>query len=416
MKLDLTNILVKISKKDREQASNAKKVLESKTGLGNDYLGWLDYASKLDNNYVNEIYDYACNLHNKVDILVVCGIGGSYLGSKAVIDAINGLDFTHQVIYLGNTFSANYTKKVLDYLQDKRFAVNVISKSGTTTETAIAFRLLKQLLISQHKDQYNQYIVATTDAKSGALRKMCEAENYKSYVLPSNIGGRYSVITPVGLLPIAFACKEKLFPFIEGIRKAEVDLMKDNDIATEYATCRYRLAKKYQVEALVSYEPQFLGLADWYKQLFGESEGKEHQGLYPTKLIYSTDLHSLGQFVQEGSPILFETLIKIKETNEDIEILEDNDNYDGLNYLAGEKLSWVNEQALTGTLIAHTQEGNVPNIIIELDRLDPYNVGYFIYFMMKSCGVSAYLLGVNPFNQPGVEIYKKQMFRLLGKE
>lgn len=405
----------------QEKINDIHEKMHNKDIEGKEYLGWLDLPYDYSEKEVASIYDVSNTIRNKYDTLVVCGIGGSYLGSRAVIEAINGLysDDKMKIVYFGNTFSPTYTSQVLEYLKNRNFIVNVISKSGTTTETAIAFRMLKQLLESKYtKDEVNSRIIATTDKDSGLLRKLVEENCYQSFVIPSNIGGRYSVFTPVGLLPIASANID-VYDFLLGAKKAYKDLL-DSDLksnpAYQYALVRYLLYKKgYAVETLINYEPHFAMLAEWWKQLFGESEGKQGKGLLPDSVIFSTDLHSLGQFIQDGSKIMFETILKSRNSQFDVEIKKDDKNFDELNYLSGVKMSYINEQALLGTLSAHEQEGNVPNIIIEYDKMNAFNLGYLLYFFMKSCAMSGYLLGVNPFNQPGVEIYKRNMFKLLGK-
>ena len=320
---------------------------------------------------------------------------------------------------MGNTFSSTYTAQVLKYLEDKEFAINVISKSGTTTETSIAFRLVKELAIKKYgKEKANKRIYATTDKARGALKNESNIEGYKTFVIPDDIGGRYSVLTAVGLLPIAVSGQD-IREILAGASQARLDFenpnVNDNE-AYKYAVARYILNKKgYPVEMFVTYEPHFQKLGEWFKQLFGESEGKEGKGLLPDSVTYSTDLHSLGQFVQEGTKVLFETIFTVTNPQIDLEIQSDESNLDGLNYLAGKKMSFVNEKAFLGTLEAHEVDGKVPNVLITMDKMNAYNYGYLVYFFEKACAMSAYLLGINPFNQPGVEIYKKNMFKLLGK-
>ena len=394
--------------------------IRAKKGLGADFLGWERQPLNYDKDEVRRIKEAAAFIRENYEVLVVCGIGGSYLGARAVIEALHGLyGADHlEIIFLGHTFSSTHTAQVIEYLKNKRFAINVISKSGTTTETSIAFRLLKTLLEKQvGKTKAKQGIICTTDAEKGALRELATSEGYLTFTLPSDIGGRFSVLTPVGLLPIA-ASGIDIDALLEGAASgaAEFDNPDLNaNLAYRYAVIRQALSASKRVEMLVTYEPHFAQLSEWFKQLFGESEGKEGKGLLPTSASFSTDLHSLGQFIQQGSPLLFETVLFVKQPALDINIPLTASDLDGLNYLAGRPLSYVNEKAFLGTLDAHANAGNVPNLVIELEKLDSFNLGHLLYFFMKSCAMSAYLLGVNPFNQPGVEVYKRNMFKLLGK-
>ncbi len=404
----------------KDKITSVMDTIENKSGAGNDFLGWLDYTSKLDKAVVKDLVETAKYLRSEVDVLVVIGIGGSYLGARAAIDAINGLYSKDkmEIIYLGNTLSSNYTYQVLDYLKDKKFAINVISKSGTTTEPAIAFRLCKELLIEKvGKEKANKLIIATTDKARGALKTEADAENYHSFIIPDDVGGRYSVITPVGLLPMAVAgidIEEFIDGIIEGEKEYSVKDIEKNP-AYRYGATRYLLNQLgYPSEMFISYEPQMAMINEWLKQLFGESEGKEGKALLPTSCTFTTDLHSMGQFIQQGSPVIFETIIKPQTVKYDLTIKEEKTDLDGLNYLAGKKLSYVNDQAYLGTLKAHT-EGQVSANILEIEALDAKNLGNLFYFFMRSCAMSAYLLDINPFDQPGVEIYKKNMFTLLGK-
>ena len=353
---------------------------------------------------------------------MVAGIGGSYLGARSALDALKGIKGVDkpEIIFMGQTFSPNYTHQVLEYLKDKKFAINVISKSGTTTETSIAFRLLKSLLEEKvGKEEARKSIFAVTDKEKGALKTLCNQEGYSTYVLPGNIGGRYSVLTPVGLFPLAAAGVD-VKAMLKGAQEAKKEF--DNaDLKTNmcyrYAVSRdYMYRHSHPVEMYVTYEPQMSQISEWLKQLFGESEGKEKKGLLPTSVTFSTDLHSLGQFVQDGSPILFETILNVINPNDDVVIPSDKDDLDGLNYLAGKKLSYVNQMAYQGTLKAHEVDGGVPCNIITIEKMDAKTLGYLFYFFMRACAMSAYLLEINPFNQPGVEIYKKNMFHLLGKK
>jgi glucose-6-phosphate isomerase len=420
--LDLDNIIHPLdleAYKEKVQAVHA--MIESKSGAGNDYLGWLDWPKTYDKAEFELIKKSAKYIRENFDILVVAGIGGSYLGARAAIEALQGLYFDNklEIIFLGQTLSSTYTKQVLDHLKGKKFAINVISKSGTTTETSIAFRLLKDLLESQvGKEEARKAIFATTDAKSGALRKLATQEGYVTFTLPGDIGGRYSVLTAVGLLPIAAAGLD-IDALMAGALKAYEDTNNDDLLHNncyKYAVARDFLYRQhYGVEMFVTYEPQFAMISEWLKQLYGESEGKEKKGLLPSSVTFSTDLHSLGQFIQEGSSVLFETIIYINNPTLDLDIPFDAQDLDGLNYLVGKKLSAVNEQAFRATLDAHVIEGKVPNLVISLEKLDEFNLGYLFYFFMRSVAMSGYLLEINPFNQPGVEVYKRNMFKRLGK-
>ncbi|MGA0876154.1 MAG: glucose-6-phosphate isomerase, partial [Bacilli bacterium] len=353
----------------------------------------------------------------------VCGIGGSYLGARAVIEAIRGLlpstKKEIEIIYLGQTFSPTYTQQVLNYLEHKKFAINVISKSGTTTETSIAFRLLKALLEKKvGVAEARKAIFATTDKEKGALRSLANQEGYVTFNLPDDIGGRYSVLTAVGLLPIAVAGID-IQALMAGAKEAMTlytSSQIETNLAVQYAIARHQLYEEKSVEMFVTYEPQFAMIAEWLKQLFAESEGKENKGLLPGSVSFSTDLHSVGQFIQDGSPILFETVLFVKKPALDVSVPLNVQDADGLNYLAGRPLSFVNEKAYLGTLQAHVEEGQVPVILLTLDQMDAHHLGHLLYFFMKACAYSGYLLGINPFNQPGVEIYKRNMFRLLGKK
>lgn len=422
MKLIETNLRQTIDYKSyTDRVISIHRAIKTRKAVGSDFLGWERHPGTYNRDEVSAIKEAASYIRANFDILVVCGIGGSYLGSRAVIEAINGLYGTDQleIIYLGHTFSPTHTSQVLHYLQGKRFAVNVISKSGTTTETSIAFRLLKSLLEKQlTKDEIKHAIYCTTDAIKGSLRQLANAEGYQTFTLPDDIGGRFSVLTPVGLLPIAAAGID-IQALLDGALSAmnefdTPDLAKN--LAYRYAVIRHALYAQKHVEMYVTYEPQFSQLSEWLKQLFGESEGKESKGLLPTSASFSTDLHSLGQYIQAGAPILFETIIYVNKPLLDVNVPLFASDLDELNYLAGRPLSYINEKAFLGTLDAHVNTGNVPNLIIEIERLDAFALGHLLYFFMKSCAMSAYLLNVNPFNQPGVEVYKRNMFKLLGKK
>ena len=411
-----------IVKSYQEDVARINKMIDEKTGAGNDFLGWVDWPVNYDKKELERIIKDAQYVRDNFDILVVCGIGGSYLGARAALEALNGLksDDKLEVIFMGQTFSPNYVAQVMKYLEGKRFAVNVISKSGTTTETSISFRLLKELLEKQvGKDGARKAIYATTDKEKGALKTLCNQEGYATYVLPANIGGRFSVLTAVGLFPLAAAGID-IKAMLAGAAEAR-DVYDSTDL--EKNLCyRYAITRDYMyrhgkpVELYVTYEQQMSQISEWLKQLFGESEGKEKKGLFPASVTFSTDLHSLGQFVQDGTPVLFETIINVLNPRYDIKIPHDDEDLDGLNYLEGKNLAFVNQKAFEGTLKAHTEEGGVPCNVLTVDRLDAKTLGHLFYFFMRACAMSAYLLDINPFNQPGVEIYKKNMFHLLGKK
>ena len=397
-------------------------MIDEKTGPGNDYLGWVDWPEDYDREELERIIKDAQYVRDNFDILVVCGIGGSYLGAKCALDALKGLKSPDklEIIFMGQTFSPNYVSQVMEYLKGKNFAINVISKSGTTTETSISFRLLKDLLEKQvGKEKARRAIFATTDKEKGALKTLCNQEGYATYVLPSNIGGRYSVLTAVGLFPLAAAgidVKAMLLGAQEA-RKAYDNTDLKNNLCYRYAVTRdYMYRHNRPVEMFVTYEPQMSQISEWLKQLFGESEGKEKKGLFPSSATFSTDLHSLGQYVQDGTPLLFETILNVVNPEGDIVIPHDDQDLDGLNYLEGKNLAFVNQKAFEGTLKAHEEDGGVPCNVITIERLDAKTLGHLFYFFMRACAMSAYLLDINPFNQPGVEIYKKNMFHLLGKK
>lgn len=396
--------------------------IENKTGAGNDFLGWLNYPDTYDKEEFERIIKAAKYVRDNYEVLVVCGIGGSYLGARAAIEAINGLHSNKkpEIIFIGQTFSSDYIYETLEYIKDKKFAINVISKSGTTTETAISFRLLKEMLEKKvGKEEARKAIFATTDKEKGALKELSTKEGYETFTLNSDVGGRFSVLTPVGLFPLAVAGID-IASLMSGAHQAMKELKEpliENNPAYKYAVIRdHMYHSNKQVEMFVTYEPRLVQLGEWFKQLFGESEGKEEKGLLPDSATFSTDLHSLGQFIQQGSKVLFETILCLDKPNKDVVIPHDDENLDGLNYLENKQLSFVNKQAFLGTLKAHFEDGKVNHVLLEMDHLDAYSLGYLFYFFMKTCAMSAYLLDVNPFNQPGVEIYKKNMFHLLGKK
>ncbi len=402
-----------------EKVKEINKAINEKTGLGNDFLGWAKYPENYDKEEFDRIEKAGKFIQDNCEALVVCGIGGSYLGARAAIEALNGLFPTNKVkiLFFGNTFDSDYGGQILDYLKGKKFAINVISKSGTTTETSVGFRLVRELLESQvGKQEASKYIFATTDKEKGALIELAKKYGYERFVLPDDVGGRYSVFTAVGLIPMAAAGID-IKAFMDGAYEG----MKEYDTPTLNEAYKYAVARRalYEsgksVEFFVTYKLQLVQLAEWWKQLYGESEGKDGKGLLPDSATFTTDLHSLGQFVQEGSKILFETVLNVEEPGREVYIPHDEDNLDGLNYLEGKGIDYVNKKAFEGTLDAHVNTGNVPNLVINVTKLDAFHLGKLLYFFMRACAMSAYLNGVNPFNQPGVEIYKKNMFHLLGK-
>ena len=404
------------------QVELAHQQLESRSGAGNDFLGWLDLPVNYDKEEIARIKEAAKKIREDSDVLLVAGIGGSYLGARAVVEAVKGLYHNDtedglKIYFCGNTISPTYLNDIIKVTKGKRFSINVISKSGTTTETALAFRVLRKLLEdSVGPEEANKRIYATTDRAKGTLKQLADAQGWPTFVVPDDVGGRYSVLTAVGLLPIACAGIDidALMKGAADAREAYSVCSKDND-AYRYAMTRNILYRKGKVvETLAAFEPDFTMMNEWYKQLFGESEGKDQKGLMPTSCIFSTDLHSMGQFLQDGSRTMFETYVDIKNTREDFYIEPLEGNFDGLNFLADQNMSVVNRKAMEGTILAHN-DGGVPIGVIEVDSLDAYNVGYLIYFFWKACAVSGYLLSVNPFDQPGVESYKKNMFALLGK-
>lgn len=408
------------------EAKEAIEKLEKGTGLGNDYIGWTDLASSISAEFIADINATAAILKENCDVVVVAGIGGSYLGAKAVIEAFSN-SFAHLlqqkgqpvVLFAGHNISEDYLFELTQYLSGKRFGVINISKSGTTTETALAFRLLKKQCEDERgKDMARKVIVAITDANKGAARVCADKEGYKSYVIPDNVGGRYSVLTPVGLLPIAVAGFDiaelvKGAADMEKMTSSEVPF--EENISAVYAAARnalYRTGKK--IEILVNFQPKLHYFAEWWKQLYGESEGKDNKGIYPSSVDFSTDLHSMGQWIQEGERTIFETVLSIDKVQYSVLVPSDEENLDGLNFLAGKHVDEVNKMAELGTQLAHV-DGGVPNIRITIPELKEYWIGQLIYFFEKACGISGYMLQVNPFNQPGVEAYKKNMFALLNK-
>lgn len=399
---------------------SATDLLNSREGKGSDFLGWEDLPVTYDKEEFSRIKKAAEKIRSNSDILVVIGIGGSYLGSKAAIEMLGNhfkVEGELEVVFAGHQISSTYMMDLVDYLSGKDFSINVISKSGTTTEPALAFRFFKKLLIEKYgKVEASKRIYATTDKDKGALRSLSDKEGYESFIVPNDVGGRFSVLTAVGLLPIA-ASGINIDEIMAGAEAAYYEYLNnplESDI-TKYVAIRnilYRKGKK--IEMLVSYEPSFQYLGEWWKQLFGESEGKENKGLFPASASFSTDLHSLGQYIQDGERHLFETVLTVKKAKREITIEEDELNLDGLNYLAGKTIDYVNRQAYLGTLLAHS-DGGVPNMLIEIPEISAKSFGHLVYFFEKACAISGYMLGVNPFDQPGVEDYKKNMFALLEK-
>jgi glucose-6-phosphate isomerase len=395
-----------------------------KTGKGNDFLGWVDLPAEISGDLLQDIEETATALRSKTDYLVVVGIGGSYLGAKAVIEALKDSfdDFKSggtKVLYAGQNLSEDYMAELMNFLSDKEYGICVISKSGTTTEPAVAFRILKNHL--EHKvgkEEARKRIIAITDKERGALKVLANQEGYKTYIVPDDVGGRYSVLTPVGLFPIAVSGFD-IRALVEGAKAMRSRCLASPDLkqnpAAVYAAARNALYQKgFDIELLINFSPRLMYFTEWWKQLYGESEGKEHKGIFPAGANFTTDLHSMGQYIQEGRRVLFETLISVENPRHELSIPEDEQNLDGLNYLAGKRIEYVNEMAEKGTVLAHI-DGGVPNIKIRIPQIDAYNLGQMIYFFELACAYSGYILGVNPFDQPGVEAYKKNMFALLRK-
>lgn len=407
------------------KAVEAMHTLMSKTGEGNDFLGWIDLPTNYDKEEFARIKKSAEYIKNNSDVLVVIGIGGSYLGARAVIEAVKSSNYnllakdTPQILFIGNSISPAKLNETVRLCEGKDICVNVISKSGTTTEPAIAFRVFRDLVNSKYsKEEAQKRIFCTTDAHKGTLKELADTEGYETFVVPDDVGGRFSVLTAVGLLPIAVSGVD-IDELMAGAAKAQNELcsedINENDCLNYAAVRNCFYNKGLKLENFISFEPDMAMFNEWIKQLFGESEGKNGKGLFPTSCVFSTDLHSLGQYIQEsGAGLMFETVIKFNECDDDYVIGEQEGNLDGLNFLSGEKMSLVNDKARQGTLLAHT-EGGVGNLVLEVEKKDAANIGYLIYFLEKACAISGYILGVNPFNQPGVESYKKNMFALLGK-
>ncbi len=408
-------------KAEVEAAHNA---LNNATGKGSDFLGWLTLPEDYNKAEFEEIKNSAEKIRNDSEVLVVIGIGGSYLGARAAIEFIKSQNYNllrkcaPEIYFAGNTISSDSLNELIEIIGDRDFSVNIISKSGTTTEPAVAFRVFRDMLEAKYgKEGAAQRIYATTDKCKGTLKSLSDIQGYKTFVVPDDVGGRYSVLTAVGLLPIAVAGID-VDAIMQGARDAMAayaDGNLDTNDCYKYAAYRnilYRNGKK--VEMMVSYEPAYTMMNEWFKQLFGESEGKDGKGIFPASAVFSTDLHSMGQYIQEGERTLFETVVVFDKSKTEVEIKEEQANFDGLNFLAHKNLSFVNKKAFEGTVLAHT-DGGVPNIVLEVEKMDEYNLGYLIYFFEKACAISGYVLGVNPFDQPGVESYKKNMFALLGK-
>lgn len=405
----------------------AKDVLVGKTGAGNDFLGWIDLPVDYDKEEFARIKKAAEKIQNDSDVLLVVGIGGSYLGARAAIEFLShsfynvlpkGKRKTPEIYFVGNSISSKYIQDLKDVLEGKDFSVNIISKSGTTTEPAIAFRVFKKMLIEKYgKEEANKRIYATTDRAKGALKNLANEEGYESFVVPDDVGGRFSVLTAVGLLPIAVsgADIDKLMEGVANGRRKALELPYEENGALLYAAVRNILLRKgKQVEIAANYEPSLHYVSEWWKQLYGESEGKDQRGIFPAAVDLTTDLHSMGQFIQDGARIMFETVLNVESSPAEVLLEEEDVDTDGMNYLAGKSVDFVNKSAMNGTILAHT-DGNVPNLMVNIPEQNEFCLGELFYFFEFACGISGYLLGVNPFNQPGVESYKRNMFALLGK-
>ena len=422
IQLDLNHAFLKEDVKAyQDQVRAIDEALQNGTCKGNDFIGWLNWANNYDKDEFSRIKEVAAKVRENTEVFVVCGIGGSYLGARAAIEMMNGLygDNKPEIIYMGNTFSSTYISQVMNHIKDKEVTVNVISKSGTTTETALAFRILKQFMEEKYGEDAKNRIIATTDKARGTLKALADKEGYETFVIPDDIGGRYSVITPVGLLPLALIgvdIKKIMQGYTDAFNELNTADLKENT-AYRYAVARRILQNQgYDVELLVNYEPQMQMVAEWWKQLFGESEGKDGKGILPDSVCFSTDLHSLGQFVQEGKKVLFETNLYVDTPMIDLTFPNDEANEDGMNYLAGKSVDWANKMAAKGTLQAHEETGGVPNILLTMPGMTSYDFGNMCMFFFKAIAMTTLMNDSNPFNQPGVEVYKKNMFKLLGKE
>ena len=411
----------------KKLAEAAKEELVSKTAAGNDFLGWIDLPVNYDKDEFVRILKAADKIKNDSDVLLVIGIGGSYLGARAAIEFLRhqfyntvskGVRKTPEIYYVGNNISSTYIKHLIDVIGDRDFSINMISKSGTTTEPAIAFRVFKKMLIEKYgKEEANKRIYATTDKARGALKNLANEEGYESFVVPDDVGGRYSVLTAVGLLPIAVSGADitKLMEGAASMREICLNNSFEENDAMKYAAIRNILLRKGKsIEVLANYEPSIHYVSEWWKQLYGESEGKDQKGIFPAAVDLTTDLHSMGQFIQDGQRTMFETVLNLEKSPEEIVLEEEDVDLDGLNYLAGKTVEFINQSAMKGTMLAHT-DGNVPNLTVNIPEQNEFYLGQLFYFFEFACGVSGYILGVNPFDQPGVESYKKNMFALLGK-
>lgn len=406
------------------QIASAHEMLHCGTGLGNDFLGWLDLPVNYDKEEFSRIKSAAKRISGDTDILIVIGIGGSYLGARAAIEFLKSPNYnalrkdTPEIYFAGNSISGSALAEILELCENKRVSINIISKSGTTTEPAVAFRVLREMLETRYgKEEAAKRIYCTTDKARGTLKKLADENGYECFVIPDDVGGRFSVLTAVGLLPIAVSGAD-IDALMAGAAKAREEYSVcdiENNDCYRYAALRNALYRRGKdIELLVSYEPRFTMMSEWWKQLYGESEGKDSKGLFPASVTFSTDLHSMGQYIQDGKRMLFETVVTIDDCGADVVIKEDEDNGDGLNFLAGKTMSYVNRKAFEGTVLAHS-DGGVPSLLINMDKANEENLGRLIYFFEKACAISGYVLGVNPFDQPGVEAYKKNMFALLGK-
>ncbi|SHF01940.1 glucose-6-phosphate isomerase [Caldanaerobius fijiensis DSM 17918] len=431
LKLDYSKSKPYVSTKEIEYMSEmvktAHQMVHNKSGAGSDFLGWLDLPEKYDRAEFERIKKAAEKIQSDSEVFIVIGIGGSYLGARAAIEMLSHSFYnqlpadkrkTPLIYFAGNSISSTYIADLIDVIEDKSFSINVISKSGTTTEPAIAFRVFRDLLEKKYgKKGAKERIYVTTDKEKGLLKKLADEEGYETFVIPDDVGGRYSVLTPVGLLPIAVA-GINITQMMEGAYDALLSYSNDDLLSNDsyiYAAIRNILYRKGKtIEIMVNYEPRLHYFSEWWKQLFGESEGKDHKSIYPASVDFTTDLHSMGQYIQEGMRQIFETVINVEKPLRDITIKEDPDNVDGLNFLAGKTIDYVNKSAFMGTLIAHN-DGGVPNIVLNVPEISPYYFGQMVYFFEKACAISGYLMGVNPFDQPGVEAYKRNMFALLGK-
>jgi glucose-6-phosphate isomerase len=422
MELDLTGSFISDDEMEdiKPEIMKSHEMLLSRTGISSDMTGWIDYPEKIGNYELSSIKKAGEHINKSCDVLVVIGIGGSYLGANAAIEAVRG-NFHNdlccpKVYFAGHNLSGAYLRKLIESIRDKEVCVIVISKSGTTLEPAVSFRVMRDFMTEKYGDNARERIFAVTDEKKGALKSLADKCGYSTFVIPDDIGGRYSVITPVGLLPMAAAGLD-IESFIKGTRDAlrEYSSNDFSNICCRYAAARNILNRKgKEIEILVGYEPSNISIAEWWKQLFGESEGKNGKGIFPASLNFTTDLHSMGQYVQEGSRIIFETTVLVKNSKDDMLVPTDENDYDKLNYISGRKFSYINEKAFEGTFMAHG-EGYVPGIIVKVPEMNEYYTGKLFYFFMMSCGISGYLNGIDPFTQPGVEAYKRNMFGLLGK-